>query len=238
MAGRARGSARALLAALLAPALVALLVAPARGRGGRGHGDWDAAVALPPLPPREDAARVARFVTHVCDWGALATLSTDQAVRGWAFADVLSLSDGPPGAGSGVPYFYLSPLQQSVGNLQENPHATLTMSLAQTNFCRKQGFDPQSPLCAHIILSGTVTKVSGYPTRTQTGFRRVSSEGPGGAQSVKRLILDIGSGHDREIAVMRSSPELYAQGGVCLGFSLSLSLCPSPARAPFLSQNK
>uniref|UniRef100_A0A8C9KPV2 Cellular repressor of E1A stimulateds 1 n=1 Tax=Panthera tigris altaica TaxID=74533 RepID=A0A8C9KPV2_PANTA len=68
--------------------------------------------------------------------------------------------DGPPGAGSGVPYFYLSPLQQSVGNLQENPHATLTMSLAQTNFCRKQGFDPQSPLCAHIILSGTVTKVN------------------------------------------------------------------------------
>ncbi|GAB5583371.1 protein CREG1 isoform X1 [Prionailurus iriomotensis] len=157
MAGRARGSARALLAALLAPALVALRVAPARGRGGRGHGDWDAAAAL---PPREDAARVARFVTHVCDWGALATLSTDQAVRGWAFADVLSLSDGPPGAGSGVPYFYLSPLQQSVGNLQENPHATLTMSLAQTNFCRKQGFDPQSPLCAHIMLSGTVTKVN------------------------------------------------------------------------------
>lgn len=48
-------------------------------------------------------------------------------------------------------------------SLQENPHATLTMSLAQTNFCRKHGFDPQSPLCAHIILSGTVTKVGSYP---------------------------------------------------------------------------
>ncbi|XP_023375706.1 protein CREG1 [Pteropus vampyrus] len=34
------------------------------------------------------------------------------------------------------------------------------MSLAQTNFCRKHGFDPQSPLCAHIILAGTVTKVN------------------------------------------------------------------------------
>ncbi|CAK6439846.1 unnamed protein product [Pipistrellus nathusii] len=163
MAGPARGSARALLFALLAPALaalLALLVAPARGRGGRGHGDWDAAGRLPPLPPREDAARVARFVTHVCDWGALATVSAQEPVRGWAFADVLSLSDGPPGAGSGVPYFYLSPMQQLVGNLQENPYATLTLSLAQTNFCRKNGFDPQNPLCAHTILAGTVTKVN------------------------------------------------------------------------------
>ncbi|XP_062961387.1 protein CREG1 isoform X1 [Cynocephalus volans] len=159
MAERARRSARTLLASLLAPALLALLVPPARGRGGRNHGDWDADALLPPLPPREDAARVARFVTHVCSWGALATVSTLEAVRGRPFADVLSLSDGPPGAGSGVPYFYLSPLQLSVSNLQENPYATLTMSLAQTDFCRKHGFDPQSPLCAHTILSGTVTKV-------------------------------------------------------------------------------
>lgn len=112
------GPARALLVALLAPVLVALLVAPAWGRGGKGHGDWDTGALMPPLPPREDAARVARFVTHVCDWGALATISTQEAVLGQPFADVLSLSDGPPGAGSGVPYFYLSPLQQSVGNLQ------------------------------------------------------------------------------------------------------------------------
>lgn len=118
MTGRTGGSARALVVALLAPALVALLVAPARGRGGRGHGDWDAAAPLPPLPPREDAARVARFVTHVCDWGALATVSAEPAVRGRAFADVLSLSDGPPGAGRGAPYFYLSPLQLSAGNLR------------------------------------------------------------------------------------------------------------------------
>ncbi|XP_054443793.1 protein CREG1 isoform X2 [Pteronotus mesoamericanus] len=160
MARPVRGSARALLAALLAPALVALLVTPARGRGGRGHGDWDADAPLPPLPPREDAARVARFVTHFSDWGALATISTQEAVRGQAFADVLSLSDGLPGKGSGVPYFYLSPLQLSVGNLQENPYATLAMSLAQTDFCRKHSYDPQSPLCAHIILAGTVTKVN------------------------------------------------------------------------------
>uniref|UniRef100_G3SM52 Cellular repressor of E1A stimulateds 1 n=1 Tax=Loxodonta africana TaxID=9785 RepID=G3SM52_LOXAF len=151
MAGRARGSARVLLAQLLALALALLAL---------DHGDWDAAALLPPLPPREEAARVARFVAHLCDWGALATISTVQAVRGRPFANVFSLSDGPPGAGSGVPYFYLSPLQLSVGDLQENPYASLTMSLAQTDFCRKHGFDPQSPLCAHIMLSGSVTKVN------------------------------------------------------------------------------
>ncbi|XP_077012987.1 protein CREG1 [Tamandua tetradactyla] len=160
MAGCARGSARALLAPLLALAGLALLAPPARGRGGQDHGDWDAAARVPPLPPREDAARVARFVTHVCDWGALGTVSTVPAVRGRPFANVFSLSDGPPGAGTGVPYFYLSPLQLSVADLQENPNATLTMSLAQTDFCRKHGFDPQSPLCAHTILSGTVTTVN------------------------------------------------------------------------------
>lgn len=170
MAGGALGSARALLAALLALALWALLVSPARGRGGRDHGDWDLAQPLPPLPPHEDAARVARFVTHLCDWGALGTISTLEAVRGQAFADVLSLSDGVPGGSTGVPYFYLSPLQLTVGNLQENPHATLLLSLAQTNFCKKKGFDPQSPLCVHIMLSGSVMKVN----ETEMDFAKLS----------------------------------------------------------------
>lgn len=118
MAGSALGPARSLLAALLAPALVALLVSPARGRGGLDHGDWDVDRRLPPLPPRDDAARVARFVTHVSDWGSLATISTLEEVRGRSFADVISLSDGPPGAGIGVPYMYLSPMQQLVSDLQ------------------------------------------------------------------------------------------------------------------------
>ena len=48
------------------------------------------------------------------------------------------------------------------------------MSLAQTDFCRKHGYDPQSPLCAHIILAGTVTKVNGDPTGAEAGVRRAS----------------------------------------------------------------
>ncbi|XP_042533283.1 protein CREG1 isoform X2 [Dipodomys spectabilis] len=160
MSGRAQGPAGVLLATLLASALLSLLVSPARGRGGRDHGNWDPAAQLLPPPPEESPARVARFVAHLCDWGSLGTLSTLEEVRGRPFADVLSLSDGPPAAGRGVPYFYLSPMMLTAQNLQENPNATLMLSLAQTSFCRKNGYDPQSPLCVHIMLSGTVTKVS------------------------------------------------------------------------------
>ncbi|KAF7251175.1 Protein CREG1 [Varanus komodoensis] len=113
------------------------------------------------IPPHEDVARVARFVAHACDWGALATLSAQvPPMRGQPFANVFSVSDGPPGPrGSGVPYMYLTALEISVQDLQVNANASLTMSLAQTYYCKKKGYDPQSPLCAHVIFSGIVEKV-------------------------------------------------------------------------------
>lgn len=42
---------------------------------------------------------------------------------------------------------------------QVNPQASMSASLAQTPFCKHRGYDPQSPLCAHIILSGSVQEV-------------------------------------------------------------------------------
>lgn len=72
------------------------------------------------IPPHEDAARVARFVVHSCDWGALATLSTqDPPMRGQPFSNVFSVSDGPASSpGTGVPYMYLTALDISVHDLQ------------------------------------------------------------------------------------------------------------------------
>lgn len=111
------------------------------------------------IPPHNETARVARFVAHNCDWGALATISSHEPVRGQPFANVFSISDGPRSHGSGVPYFYLTTMEISVQDLQENANASLTMSLAQTRYCREKHYDPQSPLCAHIILSGIIEKV-------------------------------------------------------------------------------
>ncbi|XP_066478446.1 protein CREG1 isoform X2 [Tiliqua scincoides] len=125
------------------------------------------------IPPHEDAARVARFVAHSCDWGALATLSAqDLPMRGQPFANVFSVSDGPRrSTGSGVPYMYLTALDVSVRDLQVNANASLTVSLAQTSYCKNKGYDPQSPLCAHVIFSGIVEKV---PNGTEADFAKTA----------------------------------------------------------------
>ncbi|XP_048090985.1 protein CREG1 [Alosa alosa] len=111
------------------------------------------------IPPHEEVARVARFVVNQCDWGSMATISTHDPVKGQPFSNVFSISDGPVGYGRGIPYMYLTHMEISVKDLEVNPQASLCVSLAQTDFCKAQGFDPQSPLCAHIILSGSVVEV-------------------------------------------------------------------------------
>ncbi|KAG7252780.1 hypothetical protein CRUP_031164 [Coryphaenoides rupestris] len=99
-----------------------------------------AAEGIPSIPPHDAVARVARFVANQCTWASVATISTQESVRGQPFSNAFSVSDGEPGNGSGVPYMYLTRMEISVKDLQ--------------------GLDPQSPLCAHIILSGSVLEVN------------------------------------------------------------------------------
>lgn len=113
------------------------------------------------IPPHEEVARVARFVAHLCDWASLATVSSRDPVVGQPFSNVFSISDGTFDQSSGTPYMYLTHMEISVKDLEVNPVSSMSMSLAQTDFCRDQGYDPQSPLCAHIILSGSVLPVNG-----------------------------------------------------------------------------
>lgn len=72
-------------------------------------------------PPHDQVARVARFVAHQCDWASVATISTHQPVVGQPFSNVFSVSDGPLGSGSGVPYMYLTRMEISVQDLQVKP---------------------------------------------------------------------------------------------------------------------
>ena len=50
-------------------------------------------------------------------------------------------------------------------------------------------------------------------------------------QSVGCPALDFGSGHDLLVRETEPCIGLFTEHGSCLGFSLSLSLCPSPAYA-------
>ncbi|XP_076839314.1 protein CREG1 [Brachyhypopomus gauderio] len=113
------------------------------------------------IPPHEEVARMARFVVNKCEWASMATISTHEPVKGQPFSNVFSISDGPAGNGTGTPYMYLTHLEVSVQDLQVNSQASMSVSLAQTRFCKHHGYDPQSPLCAHIILSGSVQEVNG-----------------------------------------------------------------------------
>uniref|UniRef100_A0A8C0U260 Cellular repressor of E1A stimulated genes 1 n=1 Tax=Cyanistes caeruleus TaxID=156563 RepID=A0A8C0U260_CYACU len=117
--------------------------------------------ATPPLPSK-GLCCVPLLAAAGCDWGALATLSAQEGLRGRPFANIFSLSDGPPGpcGGSGVPYLYLTDMEISVQDLEVNSNASLTVSLAQTPYCRKHRYDPQNPLCAHIIFVGSIVKVN------------------------------------------------------------------------------
>ncbi|XP_056287222.1 protein CREG1 [Pseudoliparis swirei] len=138
------------MSALLRASCVLLLLWVSRSSGCRVR-----------IPPHDQVAQVARFVAHQCDWASVATVSTHRPVVGRPFSNVFSVSDGPEGSGTGVPYLYLTRMDISVQDLQVDPRASLSMSLAQTDYCRRGGFDPQSPLCAHITLSGSVLEVTG-----------------------------------------------------------------------------
>jgi len=111
-------------------------------------------------PPHEQVAKMARYITHKSNWGALATLAAREPIVGFPFVNIFSLSDGPVGESSGVPYMYISPWEISARDLTKNNKTSITMSLAQGNFCAKKNYDPEDPRCAHVILTGIFVKLA------------------------------------------------------------------------------
>ncbi|XP_046392561.1 protein CREG1 [Ischnura elegans] len=111
------------------------------------------------IPPAEDGAGVARYIVRNSVWGSLASLSTMTDITGFPFTDVCSLSDGPPNNSTGVPYFYMTPLDLTAKNFEKDPRGSLSMTLAEGNYCVENNFDPEDPRCAHVVLTGKVVKV-------------------------------------------------------------------------------
>ncbi|CAB1327679.1 unnamed protein product [Coregonus sp. 'balchen'] len=72
------------------------------------------------IPPHEEVARMARFVANQCNWASMATISTHEPVQGQPFSNAFSISDGPVGSGTGVPYMFLTSMEISVQDLKIN----------------------------------------------------------------------------------------------------------------------
>lgn len=110
-------------------------------------------------PPHAQVARMARYITHKSNWCALATMSVREPTVGFPFANIFSVSDGPLDKSSGVPYMYISPWEISAHDLKQNNKTSITMSLAQGNYCSRMNYDPEDPRCAHVIITGYFVKL-------------------------------------------------------------------------------
>ena len=75
----------------------------------------------------------------------MATFSSREPFTDYPTANVFSMADGPVDSSSGIPYFYLTEMELSVHDLNKNNRASITMSLAQGDYCKENNLDPEDP---------------------------------------------------------------------------------------------
>ncbi|CAH2085604.1 unnamed protein product [Euphydryas editha] len=110
-------------------------------------------------PDHTKLVAMARYVLHNCDWASIATISTLPAIEGFPFSNVKSVVDGSMANSTGIPYFYMSPLDFTAKDLSKNTRSTILVSLEQTRYCESQKYDPEDPRCTRLMLSGKMKKV-------------------------------------------------------------------------------
>ncbi|XP_062312567.1 protein CREG2 [Osmerus eperlanus] len=113
----------------------------------------------PSPPPHQETARTARYIAHNSYWGHLSTISTQDKIKGLPFGNIFSVSDGPMDNSTGVIYFYVTPMDNTVTDLRNFPYASLTFSEAEGDFCRNMVYDPEDPRCARLTLTGKMVDV-------------------------------------------------------------------------------
>lgn len=68
--------------------------------------------------------------------------------------NVVSYSDGLPGQGRGIPYFYLTTLDPTARDALKDERSSFTLSEFPLGTCGK--IDPENPTCAKLTLTGKV----------------------------------------------------------------------------------
>ncbi|XP_046476881.1 protein CREG1 [Neodiprion pinetum] len=110
-------------------------------------------------PPIDEAARMARYIVNQNNWTSIATLSSIPKVRSYPFVNVVSYADGPLLNGTGMPYIFITPLDYTAQDLAKDSRATLSMTLAEGEYCAKKLYDPMDPRCARVYLTGKIKAV-------------------------------------------------------------------------------
>ncbi|NWS37505.1 CREG2 protein, partial [Probosciger aterrimus] len=104
-------------------------------------------------------AGTARFLARHNTWGFVATRAAQAKIQGMPYGNCLLLSDGPVNNSTGIPFFYVTPKDNTVADLLKNPVASLTLPEVDGNFCRKNVIDPEDPRCARLTLTGQMVTV-------------------------------------------------------------------------------
>jgi len=108
-------------------------------------------------PSPDDAAPFARWLVSENSWGVLNTISSD--LGGAPFGNVVSFSDGVPGKGLGIPYFYLTTLDPTASNALKDKRSSFTLSEYPLGTCKKT--DPENPTCSKVTLTGKLSVLDG-----------------------------------------------------------------------------
>jgi hypothetical protein len=70
------------------------------------------------------------------------------------YSNVVSYSDGVPGEGRGIPYFYLTTLDPSARDALEDERTSFTLSEFPLGTCGE--IDPENPTCAKLTLRASL----------------------------------------------------------------------------------
>lgn len=113
----------------------------------------------PPPPEWTEKPKMARYLAHYADWCVMSSLSVKYG--GLPFGDLMSFADGLMANSTGTPYFYLGSIMDTMLNLKANNSVSVSIVMAESDICKKKGWDAMSPVCAKLGLFGKVVAVEG-----------------------------------------------------------------------------
>jgi len=106
-------------------------------------------------------AQMARYIVHYSDWVGVSTISSRDPIMDYPFASIHSVSDGSSASvATGIPYFYLSPLEPSSMDIWKNPQASVSFTLAD-HYCQEQEWIASDPRCPSLHVTGVIARVDG-----------------------------------------------------------------------------